>query len=166
MAAEAHAYLGTTEQRAAALMKEGKTKTKQKQHKRNARERHHDIRSEDIISLRHLWLINDGERTSTNPLALGYPLIGRSSHVRAYYSACRSRALAFSAAIHFAMKRSAPCSAPPCAIPPRVLGSNRPLVGVDAKSSEVVRETPHPVFFLARHAAHAAHQFYEHHALR
>ena len=147
-------------------MKEGKTKTKQKQHKRNARERHHDIRSEDIISLRHLWLINDSERTSTNPLALGYPLMGPSSHVRAYYSACRSRALAFSAAIHFAMKRSAPCSAPPCATPPRVLGSNRPLVGVDAESSEVVRETPHPVFFLARHAAHATHQFSEHHALR
>ena len=147
-------------------MKEAKTKTKQKQNKHSVRERHHNIRSEDIIHWRHLWLINDGERASTNPLALGYPVISPSSHVWAYYSAYQIRALAFSAAIHFAMKRSAPCSAPPCAITPRVLGSNRPLVGVDAESSEVVRETPHQVFFLDRHAAHAAHQFSEHHALR
>ena len=32
---------------------------------------------------------------------------------------------------------------------PLVLGCSRPLVGVDAEGSEVVQETPHPLFFLA-----------------
>ena len=38
-------------------------------------------------SSRHLWLVNKGERTSTSPLALGYPLLGpsRHVHVRAYH---------------------------------------------------------------------------------
>ena len=31
---------------------------------------------------------------------------------------------------------------------PLVLGRSYPLVGVDAESSEVVQETPHPLFFL------------------
>ena len=31
-----------------------------------------------------LVAVNKGERTSTNPLALGYPLFGPSRHVRAY----------------------------------------------------------------------------------
>ena len=44
---------------------------------------------------------------------------------------------------------------------PLVLGCSRPLVvGVDAESSEVVQETPHPLFFLA------PHHFSEHNALR
>ena len=47
---------GTIERRTAALTKARKTKTKQKQNKRNARERQHDIRSEDTSS-RHSWLI-------------------------------------------------------------------------------------------------------------
>ena len=55
-------------------------------------------------------LENKGERTSTGPLALGYPALGPSRHV-GHTIACRSPALAFSAAIHFAMKCSAPCSA-------------------------------------------------------
>ena len=55
---------------------------------------------------------HNDERTSTSPLALGYLLLlGPSRHVRAYESACRSPALSFSAAIHFAMKCSAFCSA-------------------------------------------------------
>ena len=29
-------------------------------------------------------IVNKGERTSTSPLALGYPLLGPSRHVRAY----------------------------------------------------------------------------------
>ena len=41
-------------------------------------------RLEDTSS-RHLWLVNKGERTSTSPLALGYPLIGPSRQVRAYH---------------------------------------------------------------------------------
>ena len=49
---------------------------------------------------------------------------------------------------------------------PLVLGCSRLLVGVDAESSEVVQETPHPLFFLAPHTARAPHQFSEHHALR
>ena len=49
---------------------------------------------------------------------------------------------------------------------PLVLGCCRPLVGVDAESSEVVQETPHPLFFLAPHTARAPHQLSEHHALR
>ena len=31
-----------------------------------------------------VWLVNKGERTSTSPFALGYPLLGPSRHVRAY----------------------------------------------------------------------------------
>ena len=62
-------------------------------------------------SSRHLlWLVNKGERTSTSPLALGYPLLGNSGHVRAYHCMPYS-SLGFSAAIHFAMKCCAPCSA-------------------------------------------------------
>ena len=41
-------------------------------------------RPEDTSS-RHLWLVNEGERTSTSPFALGYPLLGPSRHVRAYH---------------------------------------------------------------------------------
>ena len=58
-------------------------------HKSNTRERRHGIylqtkRPEDESS-RHLWLVNKGERTSTSPLALGYPLLSPSRHVRAYH---------------------------------------------------------------------------------
>ena len=50
-------------------------------------------------------------------------------------TACHSPALAFSAAINFAMKRSA--SSFRCPAPfPLVQGGSRPLVGVDAESSE------------------------------
>ena len=38
---------------------------------------------------------------------------------------------------------------------PLILGCSRPLVGVDAENSEVVQETPHPLFFLAPHTARA-----------
>ena len=53
--------------------------TKQNKTKRNTRERQHNIRLEDISS-RHLRLVNHGERTSTSPPALGYPLAGSSRH--------------------------------------------------------------------------------------
>ena len=49
---------------------------------------------------------------------------------------------------------------------PLVLGCSRPLVSVDAESSEVVHETPHSLFFLSPHTARAPHQFSEQHALR
>ena len=48
---------------------------------------------------------------------------------------------------------------------PLVLGYSRPLVGVDAESSEVIQEKPHPLFFLAPHAVRVPHQFSKHHAL-
>ena len=81
---------------------------------RQRRTRHHlqtarriQVRAPLVAS--QLWRAN--QRAST--LALGYPPLGLSRHVRAYTSsACRSPALAFSAAIHFAMmKRSAPWTA-------------------------------------------------------
>ena len=62
------------------------------------------------------------------------------------------------------MKCSAPCSA--------VLRHSPSswavvvLVGVDAESSEVIQETPHPLFFLVPHTARAPHHFSEHHTLR
>ena len=52
------------------------------------------------------------------------------------------------------------------ALSPLALDCSRPLVGVDAESSKVVQEAPHPLFFLAPHAARAPHQFSEHQALR
>ena len=86
----------------------------------NVRKRQHDIickqkkQKRPVYTIsRHLWLMNYVERISTNTLALGYPLLGPSRHVRAYY-VCRSPALTFSAAIHFAMKRPAPCPATCC----------------------------------------------------
>ena len=103
----------TTKKRTQTVIGDNETR----QNKRNTKERQHDIRLEDTSS-RHLWLINYGERTSTGPLALGYPLLGCSRHVRAYYTtACHSPALAFSAAIYFTTKGSVPCPMS-CAIPP------------------------------------------------
>ena len=63
-------------------------------------------------------------------------------------TACRSPALTFSAMIPFAMKLEAPCSAVLRHFP-LVLGCSHPLVGVDTEISEVVHETPHPLFFLS-----------------
>ena len=66
----------TVGRKAAASMKAKKNENETKQNKRNTRERQqHDIRPEDTGS-HHTWLINYGERNSTSPLALGYPLLG------------------------------------------------------------------------------------------
>ena len=51
------------------------------------------------------------EPPRTSLFALGHPLLGPSRHVRACTTARRSPASTFSVAIHFAMKRSGPCSA-------------------------------------------------------
>ena len=80
-------------------------------------------------------------------------------------TACRSPAPAFSAVMYFAMKRSAPSSAVLRHSPSSWAAVN-PLVGVDIESSEIVQQTPHPLFFLAPRAARAPHQFSEHHARR
>ena len=45
---------------------------------------HLQTKRPEETSSRHLWLVNKGERTSTSPLALGYPLLGPFRHVRAY----------------------------------------------------------------------------------
>ena len=71
------------------LQRKYKDENEAKQNKRNTRERRHDIylqtKHPEGTSSHHLWLINKGERTSTNALALGYPLLGSSRHVRAYH---------------------------------------------------------------------------------
>ena len=44
--------------------------------------------------------------------------------------------------------------------------SSRPLVGVDTERSELVQETPHPLFFLPPHAARAPPSFLRTHPIR
>ena len=121
-------------------------------------------RPEDTSS-RHLWLINYyGERTSTSTLALGYPLLGPSRHVRAYYSIPKSSP-GFLCSDPF---RHEPFYSLFCRLAPvtLVLGCSRPLVGVDSERFEVVQETTHPLVFLSPHAARAPHHFSEHNAVR
>ena len=49
---------------------------------------------------------------------------------------------------------------------PLILGSSRPLAGINTESSEVIQETLHLLLFPLPHAAHAPHQLSEHHAIR
>ena len=74
----------TTEASVKKAQRQERSKTKQTQHQRNTTSYLRIKRPEDTSS-RYLWLVNYGERTSTSPLALGYPLLGPSRHVRAYY---------------------------------------------------------------------------------
>ena len=145
-------YRRTIERRTAASTKES-IKTKTKQNKTNVTPEKDVMASANqtpggYTGSRHLWLVNRGERTSTSPLALGYPFLGPSRHVRAYQPlhAVRSPALAFSAGndpfrhemFRPLFSRSAPF--------PLVLACSRPsLVGVDAESSGVVVQEIHPV---------------------
>ena len=106
-------------------------------------------------SSRHLCLINYDERTSTSTLTLSYPLLGPSRHVRVYYSMPQSSPSFFCSYLFYhetfrpLFHRLAPF--------PLVLGCSRLLVGVGTKSSEVVQETPYPLFSLPLHAARAPH---------
>ena len=94
-----------------------------------------------------------------SPLALGYPLLGPSHHVRAHYCMpysspgflCRDQIRHETFRHLFHRPGSFPI----------VLGSgcSRPLVGVDAENPEIVQETLHPLFLLAPHAARAPRQF-------
>ena len=62
--------------------------SKTKQNERNTREKtswHLQTERPEDTSSRHLGLVNKGERTSTSPFTLGYPLLGPSRHVRAYH---------------------------------------------------------------------------------
>ena len=92
-----------------------------------------------------MWLVKKGEKTRRACLVWAILFLGTSSHVRAYHYACRSLDLGLCTVIHFChemlrplFRRYAPF--------PLVLGCSRPLVGVDAESSEVVQEIPHPHF--------------------
>ena len=49
---------------------------------------------------------------------------------------------------------------------PLVLGCDRPRVGVDAETSEVVQETPHPFVLLPPIGDRSPHESSEHHAFR
>ena len=100
-------------------------------------------------------------------LALGYPLLDPSRHVRAYYCMPCSPALAFSIAINFAMKRPAPCSTVVRHSPP----SWAAVVHWSALISKALRSfRKHPIhssfFSLSSHAARAPHQFSKLHARR
>ena len=68
------------------LQRKHKDENEARQNRHNARKRRHDICKPNAqrTQVRALWLVNKGERTSTSPLALGYPLLGPSRHVRAY----------------------------------------------------------------------------------
>ena len=126
MAVGAHAYRRTIERRAPASMKTKRRRKQNKQNKRNARERQYDIRPEDTSS-RHLWLINYGEGTSTSPLALGYPLLGPSHYVWAYY-----------------------CISTPCSVVLRHSPSFWAVIvhwsALMPKALKVIQETPHLLF--------------------
>ena len=62
------------------LQRKHKDENEATQNQHNTRERRHDIylqtKRPEGTSSRHLWLVDKGERTSTSPLALGYPLLG------------------------------------------------------------------------------------------
>ena len=103
----------------------------------------HDIRLEDRSS-RHMLLINYGERTSTEPACFGLS--------SPWSSPSRSDILLHAVVqpwlslqdpyrhetLRPLFRRPAPF--------PRVLGYSHPLVGIDAKVSEVVQEKPHSLF--------------------
>ena len=80
-------------------------------------------------------------------------------------TACRSPALASSAAINFPMNCSAPCSA----VLRHYLSSWAAVVHWSALMPKALgssRKDPIPLFFQAPHTARAPHHFSEHHALR
>ena len=106
-----------------------------KQNNRNTRERQHDIRPVDISSRQH------------EPACFG---------LSSPWSFPPSSGILLHEAIHFVMKRSAPCSAILRHSPSsRAAVVHTLLVDVDTVGYEVVQETLHPLFFLAPHAARA-----------
>ena len=110
-----------------------------------------------------LWLVNNGERTRTSQLALGYPVFGPPRHLRAYYCVQLSNP-GFLCCDSFHHEMFYPLLQCPGPLP-LVLGCSRPLVGVDAESSEV-KQTRCSLFFLTPHTARALHQNSEYHAHR
>ena len=108
VAIAAPAYRRTIERRAAASTKAMQNKTSVTPEKDGMRSANTTPGGYEFAPL---VASQQGERTTTSPLALGYPLLSPSRHVRTYHTAGCSPALAFSVTIHFAMKCSAPCSA-------------------------------------------------------
>ena len=109
MAILAPTYRKAIERRSTASKDENEAKQNKHKHQRKASWHLQTNRPEDTSS-RHLWLVNKGEPTSTSPLTLA--ILSLILHVTfGHITACRSPALTFSAAIYFAMKCSAPCSA-------------------------------------------------------
>ena len=47
-----------------------------------------------------------------------------------------------------------------------VLGWSRSLVGIDTENSDVIQQTPHPLFCLPLYAARSPHQFSKYHTLQ
>ena len=146
---------------------ERRAKTKTKQNKQTSHQRkttRHPPEGKKFTPLVANQL--HGERTRTSPHALSYLPLDLSGHVRAYYCMPLSSP-GFLCSDQLCHETFRPLFRRPAQFP-LVLSCSRPLVGVDAKSSEVVQETPppHPFFFLTPHAARAPHQFSEHHTLR
>ena len=150
-----HAYGGTIERRAADSMSEKKKRKRNKITKktRDAREKQYEF--EPFVA-NQLWRGNQLKhaRSLVLPVTFGH------------ITTCRSPALAFSAAIHLAMKRSASCSA--------VL-SHSPsfwaaIVNWSALILKALRSSSrkHLIYSFSWPSTQPAppHQFYEHHALR
>ena len=120
-------------------------------------------RPDERHCLRHMLLINYGERISTITLAMGYLLLNPFRHVLLYYSMPWS-SLAFFCSDLFRHETFHRLFLPLARFP-LVLGCSHPLVSIDTESSEV-QETPDLLFLLPFDAARASYQFSEHQALR
>ena len=99
----------------------------------------------DEKDLHRLCLVNYGERTSASTLALDYPLLGPSRHVRTCYC-MPSSSPEFLYSDQFCHETFCPLF-PRLEPIPIVLDCSRLLVGVDTKSCEVVQEIPTPSTF-------------------
>ena len=153
----APAYRRTIERRAVASTKESIKKTKTKQNKTNVktptRERRHGICKPNARGYKFAPLVASQQGRANEPararllwavLCLVLPVMFGHTTAR------RSLALAFSAAIHFAMKCSATCSAVLLHSPSSWAAVVHWSALMMPKAlSEVVQETPHPLFFLA-----------------
>ena len=162
MATGAHAYRKMIGRSAAALTKaNGRKQNKMKQTSRRRKTTRH-LQTTHIRATCGLpTMASEPARTRLLQAILTLVLLVTYKHA----TACRSPALVFSAAIHFAMKRSAHRFRRLTAFLVG-LGFSRQLVRADTESSEVVEATPHLLFFLTPHAIRAPHQFYDHHAPR
>ena len=109
----APAYLRTIERRAPRLQRKHKDENEAKQNKRNTRERRHDICKPNARRVQVRATCGQSTRASESARArlLEAILFLVLPVTFGHTIACRSPTLAFSAAIHFAMKCSAPCSA-------------------------------------------------------